>query len=218
MLCIPGIHGFQLPLPQSWPEIPLLPDWKLHICPLSFGERSRGFGDLCSWATLPVGTLYLGARSSTPFLTPGRCTCPDSWAARLSSAETAWSSLYFGGTIETGVTEGRKPQLPARWIITSSFHPQPSDPGSLVIPQLIYTQNMDILCKEPEVIGACTAGLNSVSVPVQVLWSSSLFTCWDSGDSACLSQDPHLFLCLVVSQCPHLFLRQTNFTFYHPST
>lgn len=136
-----------------------------------------------------------------------------------SGSPHTWEAFTFiPSDIETGVTEGRKPQLPARWIITSSFHPQPSDPGSLVIPQLIYTQNMDILCKEPEVIGACTAGLNSVSVPVQVLWSSSLFTCWDSGDSACLSQDPHLFLCLVVSQCPHLFLRQTNFTFYHPST
>lgn len=136
-----------------------------------------------------------------------------------SGSPHTWEAFTFiPSDIETGVTEDRKPQLPARWIITSSFHPQPSDPGSLVIPQLIYTQNMDILCKEPEVIGACTAGLNSVSVPVQVLWSSSLFTCWDSGDSACLSQDPHLFLCLVVSQCPHLFLRQTNFTFYHPST
>lgn len=81
LLCILGIHGFQLPLSQSWLAIPLLPDWKLHFCPPSFGERYRGFGDLCSWATQHLGTLYLGARSSTPFLTPRRCTCPDGWAS-----------------------------------------------------------------------------------------------------------------------------------------
>lgn len=109
-----------------------------------------------------------------------------------SGSPHTWETFTFiPSDIETGVTEGRKPQLTARWIITSSFHPQPSDPGSLVIPKLIYTQNMDSLCKEPEVIGACTASLNSVSVPVQVLWSSSLFTCWDSGDSACLSVRTH---------------------------
>lgn len=36
-------------------------------------------------------------------------------------------------------------------------------------PKLTYTQDMDISCKEPEVTGACTAGLSSVFVPVQVL-------------------------------------------------
>lgn len=79
LLCTLGIHGFHLILPRAWLGIPLLPDWKLHLCPPSFGERSRG--NLYSWVTLHVGTFYLGARSSTPFLTPRRCTCPDGWAS-----------------------------------------------------------------------------------------------------------------------------------------
>lgn len=91
---------------------------------------------------------------------------------------------------------GRKPQLTARGIITSLFHHHHSEPGSLVIPKFIYTQNTDILRKEPELIGACTAGLNSVFVPVQVLWSTSLFaTSWDSGDSAWLSVRTHTCFC-----------------------
>lgn len=59
-LCSLGIHGFQLPLPQTWLGMPLLPDWKLHICPPSLGERSRGSGDLCSWATLLWALFTLG--------------------------------------------------------------------------------------------------------------------------------------------------------------
>lgn len=43
------------------------------------------------------------------------------------------------------MTMGRKPQPTAHGIITSSLHHQQSEPGSLVIPILIYTQNRDIL-------------------------------------------------------------------------
>lgn len=122
-----------------------------------------------------------------------RCQLPHTWKS--------FTFILFD--IEIGMTAGRKPQLTARCIITSSVHHQQSDPGSLVIPKLIYTQNMDILCKEPEVIGACTAGLNSVFVPVQVLWSSSLFTCWDSEDSACLSVRTHTCFCAWLSVSAH---------------
>lgn len=100
-LCTLGIHGFQLPLAQTWLGRPLLPDWKLHVCPPSLGERSRGFGDLCSWAPLPVGTLCLGARSSTPFLTPRRCTCPDGWAnMAVLCTDFLVLILYLNGSTE----------------------------------------------------------------------------------------------------------------------
>lgn len=67
---------FRLPLPQSWLGTPLLPDWKLQSAgpALVRGTEGDDFGDLLSWVTLQVGTLYFGARSSTPFLIPRRCT------------------------------------------------------------------------------------------------------------------------------------------------
>lgn len=93
------------------------------------------------------------------------------------------------------MTMGRKPQPTAHGIITSSLHHQQSEPGSLVIPILIYTQNRDILHREPEVTRACTAGLNSVFVAMQMLWSSGVGPLRQWGQ--CLSSEsvPHLFLC-----------------------
>lgn len=82
--------------------------------------------------------------------------------------------LLFSLQQRFDMTAGRKLWLTAQGIITSPLHHQQSEPGSLVIPILIYTQNRDILHKQPEVTGACTAGLNSVFVSVQVLWSSGL--------------------------------------------
>lgn len=61
--------------------------------------------------------------------------------------------------------------------------------------QNLFIRRTRTFCIEPEVIGACTAGLNGVFVPVQVLWSTSLFACFDSGESAWLSVRTHTCFC-----------------------